>query len=368
MIWIDRQEKLDSALQRVGAQSTIALDTEADSLHSYYDKVCLVQLSIPGEDLVIDPLAQVHLRGLGTILADPRTTKILHGADYDLRILNRDFGFTATNLIDTMIASQLLGYQAFGLSALLERHFNVKLDKSHQRADWAMRPLPPQMLDYAATDTRYLIDLATKLRAELEALGRWEWALEEFSRLESIRFRETPEEEEGWRKLKSLGNLDRRGLAVVRELHLWRDELARKADRPPFKIIGNDAILDLAKEKPQTAEELSKIKTVSSYHRGRYGKQLLELVKRALSLPESDLPEPNERTPWMRDKALENRINQLKRVRDKVAAELKIDAGVLTPRHVLSAIATTGSLDVPAMRNWQKSVLGDALLAALRPR
>lgn len=370
MIWIDKQEKLEPALDRVAAQPTIAIDTEADSLHSYYDKVCLVQVSIPGEDLVIDPLAKIDLAHLGKVLSDPKVTKILHGADYDLRILNRDFGFTTTNLIDTMVASQLLGYQAFGLSALLERHFNVKVDKSHQRADWAMRPLPPQMLDYAATDTRYLIELAAKLRAELEAVGRWEWALEEFARLEQIRFREAPEEEEGegWRRLKSLGNLDRRGLAVVRELYEWRDGLARKADRPPFKIIGNDAILELAKERPQNAADLVKVKTVSSYHRNRYGRDLLELVRRAVALPESELPEPSERRAWMRDKALENRINQLKRVRDKIAADLKIDPGVLTPRHVLSAIATTGSLDVPAMRNWQKNLLGDALLKALSSR
>lgn len=368
MIWIDRQDKLDTALDRVAAQPTVAIDTEADSLHSYYDKVCLVQVSIPGEDLVIDPLAKVDLARFGKVLSDPNVTKILHGADYDLRILNRDFGFTATNLIDTMIASQLLGYQAFGLSALLERHFNIRVDKSHQRADWAMRPLPPQMLDYAATDTRYLIELAAKLRTELEALGRWAWAEEEFARLENIRFRETPEDEEGegWRKLKSLGTMDRRGLAVVRELYEWRDGLARKADRPPFKIIGNDAILELAKERPQNMADLAKLKTVSSYHRNRYSRELLELIKRGLAVPESELPEPNERKAWMRDKALENRINQLKRVRDKVAAELKIDPGVLTPRHVLSAIATTGSLDVPAMRNWQRNLLGKELLDALK--
>jgi ribonuclease D len=365
MKWIDRQDALESALSRVAAERVIAVDTEADSLHSYFDKVCLIQLSAGGEDLVIDPLTRVDLSRFGAILADPNVTKILHGADYDLRILNRDFGFTITNLVDTMVSAQLLGYEAFGLGALLDRHFGVKVDKAHQRADWAMRPLPPQMLDYAAMDTRYLLPLAETLRAELTALGRWPWALEEFSRLEAIRFRETAEDEEVWRRLKKISELDRRSLAILRDLHAWRDALARKADRPPFKIIGNDSIVEIAKERPTDLAALSKLKSVSQYHRNRYAKELVGMVNRGLALPEDELPERNEPKQWIRDKALEHRIERLKKIRDKIAADLKIDSGVLAPRHVLTAIATTGTLDVPAMREWQKGVLGVPLLAAL---
>ncbi len=368
MKWIDRQDALDRALDTVAAQPVVAVDTEADSLHSYFDKVCLVQISAAQDDFVVDPLARIDLGRFGQILGDPATTKILHGADYDLRILNRDFGFTISNLVDTMICAQLLGYEAFGLAALLERHFNVKLNKTHQRADWAMRPLPPDMLDYAAMDTRFLIPLAEKLRGELTAMGRWEWALEEFTRLETIRFRESAEDAETWRKLKNIGTLDRRSLAILRDLHAWRDHLARSADRPPFKIIGNDALVDVAREKPQDGAALGKIKAVSTYHRNRYAGTLLQIVRAAMALPESELPERNEPRPWLRDKALENRINQLKRVRDKVAVELKIDAGLLAPRHVLAAIATNGSLDdIPAMRKWQKEVLGEGLRKVLTP-
>ena len=368
MIWIDQQQPLDQALDSVAAQPVVAVDTEADSLHSYFDKVCLIQISAGGEDLVIDPLAGVDLKRFGDVLANPAITKILHGADYDLRILNRDFGFTTTNLIDTMVSAQLLGYEAFGLAALLDRHFGLKVNKTHQRADWAMRPLTPEMLEYAAMDTRYLITLAQKLRDELNAAGRWEWAQEEFTRLENIRFRDTSEEEDQrWRKLKNLGNLDRRGLAIVRDLHQWRDQLARTADRPPFKIIGNEAMLDVAKEKPAKIGDLSNIKSVSQYHRTRYGKPLVDIVKHAMEIPEADLPQRNEPKAWIRDKELENRINQLKRVRDKKAAELKLDPGLLAPRHVLTAIATTGSLDdIPAMREWQRAVVGEALLAVIK--
>jgi ribonuclease D len=368
VIWIDTQEALDRALERVARQPIVAVDTEADSLHSYFDKVCLIQISIPGEDLIIDPLRKLDLSGFGKILADGSITKILHGADYDLRILNRDFGFTISNLIDTMVSAQLLGYEAFGLAALLEQHFGKKLDKSHQRADWARRPLPRNMLEYAATDTRHLIPLASLLREKLTAMGRWEWAVEEFRRLEAIRFSEKEAGEEGFRRLKGIGSLDRRSLFVARALYNWRDEMARAADRPPFKIFGNDLIVEVAKARPATLEALAAIKAVPAPHRTRYGREILRVVRQALDAPEDSLPMKVDARPWLRDKALEARVERLKHVRDGVAKELKIEPGILAPRHVLAGIATTRDLDaVPAMREWQKRIVGEKLLNALGP-
>ena len=367
MKWIDRQDALESALGRVGAHAQIAVDTEADSLHSYFDKVCLIQMSVPDEDLIVDPLARVDLKPFGDLLANPDITKVFHGGDYDLRILHRDFGFVVRNLIDTSICAQLLGYEGLGLAALLDRHFGVKLNKTHQRADWSMRPLPPDMLEYAAMDTHHLIELAAKLREELIALGRWTWALEEFSRLENVRYREVEDEGETWRKVKNIGNLDRRSLAIVRGLHGWRDALARKADRPPFKVMGNEMMVEISKARPQNVRDLAQIKAVPRYHVDRYGRELVGIVREAMAIPEADLPERNEPKPWIRDKTLDARINKLKTVRDRVAKELKIDGSVLAPRHVLSAVATGGSLDVPAMREWQKQLLGEAFLNALKP-
>jgi len=368
LIWIDTQAAFDAAMQRVAAQPTVAIDTEADSLHSYFDKVCLIQISIPGEDLVIDPLRKLDLSAFGAILSNERITKILHGADYDLRILNRDFGFTTSNLIDTMICAQLLGYEAIGLAALLERYFALSLDKTHQRADWAMRPLPRVMLEYAATDTRHLIALAGKMREELIAIGRWEWAQEEFVRLATIRFAEKDGNGEGFRRLKGIAAFDRRSLAIARSLYEWRDEMARTADRPPFKIFGNDVILEVARRKAAEPEALMDIKALSPAYQKRYAREIIRRVREALALPEEMLPEKGDARAWTRDKALESRVSRLKDVRDKKAKELKIDPGVLAPRHVLTAIATTCDLDqVPAMREWQKRVLGDALLKVLRP-
>jgi ribonuclease D len=367
MNWIDKQEPLDRAMEQIGSHGVIAVDTEADSLHSYFDKVCLIQISAGDDDYIVDPLASIDLARFGGILADKSVTKVLHGADYDLRIVNRDFGFTIANLIDTSVCAQLLGYEAFGLAALLEKHFGVKLNKVHQRADWSMRPLPPDMLQYAALDTHYLIALAEKLRDELTALGRWEWALEEFGRLEAIRFKES-DEPEPWRKLKTLGNLDRRSLAIVRDLHKWRDTLAREADKPPFKIIGNEAILDVARERPESRDDLAKIKSVSRYHADRHGREILRIVNAAMQIDDAALPEKSEPKAWIRDRNLDSRVNRMKTVRDRVAKELKIDPAILAPRHVLIAVATSGNLDeAGSMREWQKKVLGDALLAALQP-
>ena len=365
MKWIDQQPALDAALEQVASQPIVAVDTEADSLHSYFDKVCLVQITAADEDLIIDPLAPIDLARFGAILGDASITKVFHGGDYDLRIMNRDFGFVVRNLIDTSICAQLLGYEAFGLAALLERHFGVKLNKAHQRADWAMRPLPPDMLAYASMDTHYLAALAAKLREELEALGRWEWAIEEFARLETVRYRESEEDQETWRKLKNIGNADRRTLAIIRDIHGWRDVLARKADRPPFKIMGNDALIEIAKIKPQSARELAQIKAVPRYHADRYGRELVAIVRNAMALAEESLPERSDPKPWIRDKALEGKINRLKTIRDRYATELKIDPSVLGARHILTAVASAGSLDVPNMREWQKRVMGEALLAAL---
>jgi ribonuclease D len=367
MKWIASQDALEAALQRLATQPQIAVDTEADSLHSYFDKVCLVQISIPEEDLIVDPLAGVNLSSFGELLGNPDITKVFHGGDYDLRILHRDFGFVVRNLIDTSICAQLLGYEGLGLAALLDRHFGLKLNKTHQRADWSMRPLPPDMLEYAATDTHYLIELAAKLREELMALGRWTWALEEFSRLENVRYREVEDESETWRKVKNIGNLDRRSLAIVRGLHQWRDQLARRADRPPFKVMGNESIVEIAKARPLTVRDLAVVKAVPRYHSDRYGRELVGIVRQAMEIAEDELPDKSEPKAWIRDKNLESRINRLKTIRDRVARELKIDGSVLAPRHVLAAVATSGNLDVPAMREWQKQLMGEAFLNALKP-
>ncbi|HUO85691.1 MAG TPA: ribonuclease D [Thermoanaerobaculia bacterium] len=372
MKWIDTPTTLGPVLESVASARMIGIDTEADSLHSYFDKVCLVQISADEQDFLIDPLAGLDLAPLGAITANPATVKVLHGADYDIRILHRDFGFTFHNLIDTMICAQLLGEKAVGLAALLERYFGVQLDKSHQRADWAMRPLPPRMAEYAAMDTRYLLGLVEILRARLIELGRWEWAEDEFRRLEAIRWSGAPADEERFRRLKGIARFEPRNLEVVSRLYDWRDGMARRLDRPPFKVIGNDALVALAEHLPRNRQELGRVSGVSGYHLAKYGRELLETIETALEVPEQELPEKRRGRPWIRDDQLEKRIRRLKDARDRVAGELNIDPAILAPKHVLAAIVASGVRapedlgKIEAMRDWQRRVVGPALLAALR--
>ena len=372
MIWVGSATELDRLLGVLRDAPLVAIDTEADSLHSYFDKVCLMQITAAGEDWIVDPLAGFPMTPIGAILRDPRIVKVFHGADYDLRILNRDFGFEIQNLRDTMICAQLLGYSGIGLAALLERHFGVKVNKVHQRADWSQRPLTADMLRYAATDTHYLAELVSKLEAELREKGRWEWAMEEFARLEQIRHTESEPDPESFRKLKNIGRFSRRQLAALARLHAWRDGAARQADRPPFKIVGNESLVAIAELLPQSVRELKQIRGMTAGQAGRHGQGILDAVAEALALPEDQLPEIVAKKQWIRDKTIEQRIDKLRTVRDEIATGLGIEPGVVAPRHVLTAIATERPTEaaaltaIPAMRRWQIDVAGEQLIAAIQ--
>lgn len=372
MKWIDRQGDLDEAIRSIASDDRIAMDTEADSLHSYFDKVCLVQITAGGDDWIIDPLADIDLgSALGPLLEDRSKLKILHGADYDLRILHRDFGIRIRNIFDTMVAAQLLGVPGVGLASLLSAYFDVQLDKKHQRADWARRPLPEEMLRYAAMDTQYLKELASRLEEQLRARDRWEWAVEEFERLEEISWREPEPEAEGFRRMKKIGKLSRRSLGVLSKLWDWRDAEARAADKPAFRILNNEALIAIAETMPSSPSELSAIRGFSHWHQRRFGRELLRIVQQVRTMPEDELPERAAGRPWIRDRDLESRVEKLRKVRDRISAELEIDSAVLAPRHVLTAVAQLESPDepaleqIPAMRRWQRRLLAQPLLDAL---
>jgi ribonuclease D len=370
MKWVDTQEGLEKTAAFAGKASRVAVDTEADSLHSYFDKVCLIQLSAAGEDFIIDPLTKIDIRTLAPLFASTEVTKVFHGADYDLRIMHRDFGIETVNLVDTAVAAQLLGYEAFGLAALLGKHFGLELDKKFQRANWAMRPLTAEMLRYAVTDTRYLLELSGILERELRERGRWEWALEEFRRLETVRYRDVEPDTEAWRRLKGLGALDRRSLAAIERLYSWRDGLARAADVPPFRIMNNETLIEIAKILPASEQQLSRIRGVTPGYFARHGDALLAIVSEVKALPEEALPLRGGGKQWKRDPELERRIERLKKVRDQVARELAIEPAILAPKHVLASVAAAAprSVDelsaIPALREWQKRLIGDALVKA----
>jgi ribonuclease D len=363
--WITRTPQLASLLDALGRQP-LCLDTEADSMHHYPEKVCLIQLAVGGSSYLIDPLGAIDLSPLAPVLEDVGRSKILHGSDYDLRVLHRDFGLRICGLFDTMIAARLLGEPALGLSALLEKHLDVKLDKRYQRADWSRRPLPEAMMRYAALDTHYLETLAGKLRRDLRRAGREEWAGEEFRRLEQVRWSDAPDGE-AFRRVKGSGGLNRRGLAVLRELFTLRDAEARRRDRPPFKILHNEVLIRLASERPTDEEQLAAMRGMpAAWRRGEKARRLVAAVGRALELPEGQLPDKQVRRRPARDRHHEARLKKLCSERDAVARRLGIDPATLASRAVLERMVTRlekseNPLSIPELRRWQAGLLEPAL-------
>jgi ribonuclease D len=297
---------------------------------------------------------------------------VVHDADYDLRLLEQDYGWKIRHIFDTRIAAQLLGYTAFGLAALLERFFGVKLDKKHQRADWSMRPLTADMLDYAAQDTRYLLELKDRMSAELERRGRMAWAREEFALLEGTRW---ADEEPGsaFLKLKGARDLSRRELAVLRELVPWRDAVAKQMDRATFRVLGNEQLLEVSRAQPRTRDALGKIKGMPRGILDQRAGELLDAVTRALAVPEAELPRFPKAARWDRDPDFDARVSALKTARDEAAKRLALDPGVLCSRDRMEAVARRNPatveevLEVTELRRWQAKELAPAFVAALEP-
>ncbi len=354
--------------RELAAETAIAVDLEADSMHSYREKVCLLQFSTPQQTVLLDPLAGADLASLAPVLADPGIRKIFHAADYDLRCLYRDFGFTVRGLFDTMIACQFLGEEKVGLADVLGKHYGVILDKQYQRADWSLRPLSAEMVRYAAEDTRHLHRLAAQLEERLQGMGRLAWVAEEFALLEQVRFNET----DGPLFLRAKGAvaLDRRQLAVLEALLQWRNSEARRRDCPPFKVLGNASLIGLAKNAPKNLQGLLGIEGISPRLVERYGKQLLQAVEAGMALPESDLPAFPRGERREKDPEAERRFKKLREWRQKQAEKLAMEPGVLINNATLEEIArrqpasVAALAEVPGMKNWQREAFGAALLQA----
>jgi ribonuclease D len=368
--YIDSPTRADRFLASIRDVPAIAIDTEGASFHRFVDRIYLLQLSTRTVTAIFDPLAIGKPAGLGQLLEDPGVEVVFHDADYDLRLLHQDYGWHATHIFDTRIAAQLLGVRAFGLAALLERFFGLKLDKKHQRADWSMRPLPQDMLDYAAQDTMYLLELRDRLKQELERAGRWEWAVEEFRRLEGTQW-ESVGDENGFLRIKGVRDLNRRELAVFRELVAWRDRVARELDRATFRVAGNEALLEVARAAPRTIEALAAVKGVPRGIVERRGEEMLEAVERGLAVPDDKLPRFPRAPRWERDPDFDARVNRLRAVREAAAQRLDLEPGFLVSRERLEAIArrkprTLEELrEIPELRQWQIEVLGEGLLEAV---
>ena len=368
--YLDSPDAVARFIASIADTRQIALDTEGASFHRFVDRIYLLQLSTREQSAIIDPLPIGAPDSLGALLESRDVEVVFHDADYDLRLLHQDYGWRVTNIFDTRIAAQLLGIKAFGLAALLERFFDVKLDKKHQRADWSMRPLTRDMLEYAAQDTRYLLELRDRLMEGLVKAGRWSWAEEEFARLEGTRW--DAEDGEGFLRLKGARDLNRRELALLRELVAWRDSVARELDRATFRVISNDVLLEISRQAPITREALAAIKGVPRGIAEHRGTEVLAAVARGVAVPEAALPRFPRAARWDRDPDFDDRVSRLKSVRDAAATRLELDPGVLCSRDRLEVIARRKPTSVEELaelselRRWQVEVMGRDFVRALQ--
>ncbi len=356
---------------RCGGEPLLACDLEADSLHHYQEKVCLIQLSTPRESVLIDPLVFSDLSPLSVVMTDPAVRKIFHGADYDIRSLHRDFAIEVNNLFDTMIACQFLGEKEVGLAAVLKKRFGVELDKRYQKADWSRRPLAAGMIDYAVEDTRLLGELYRQLAEELRAKGRLSWVEEECDLLSRVRT-VSRSAEPYFLRFKGASGMEPRKLAVLEELLRFRDEKARQRDVPPFKVIGNESIRELAEKLPRKAGDLASIAGITPKLAERYGQGILDAVARGVSWPAETLPAfPRSKRP-VRDRAQEERLKRLKVWREARSRELGIDGGILANNALLETLAemklreNAGEEALGPMKRWQREEFGVELIGLLR--
>ena len=357
--YIDSDQQLCDALPLFEKAKDIAVDTEADSLHSYYEKVCLIQISVKDKHLIIDPLSPVKLTKLFKVLSTK--TLLLHGADFDLRMLNASFGYKHKGLIfDTMIASQLLGYEQFNLAYLAEHFCGVPLSKQSRKTDWSNRPLTQNQLDYASNDTRFLEEIATRIKAELKEKDRTSWHQESCARLlEQVYLPKDKEEKESWR-IKGVGGMEAHQLLFVQAIWKWRDEEAKKVDTPAFKILNNQYVLDLANDLVKCSKQEPQY---PRFIKGLRLKNLKSAIKEAKAKPSSEWPQPPKRTRRPEHAKNEPLIRALKNHVDSVAQELEIKPQVLAPRATIENIAQHRAENVKDMMscssilNWQAKLL-----------
>lgn len=373
MHYIQNEPELEGLIDALRQSELIAVDTEAAGYHRYHDRMCLLQLSTRDDTFLVDTLAVPDIRSLGPLLSEEGREVILHDAEYDLRLLARDHLIRIGNLFDTKIAAQLLGEPAIGLGALVEKYLDIKMDKKHQRADWAQRPLPVDMLEYAAEDTRHLPDLRDSLRAALEERGRWTWAEEEFAIREDADWSPAPRDPDAFLKLKNTRDLQPPQLAALRELHGWRESVAIRRDVAPFRVVSNEILIALARALPAAESAIATTAGVPASIAERHGKEMFQALSRAASLRPDQLPQrPRSRGRAAPDPELDKMVERLKTARDKSAEELELDRGFLMPRQQLEDVARSGAktleqlLLVTDMRRWQVEAMGPVLLRVLQ--
>jgi len=335
-------------LEDLSRQMRIAVDTESNSLHAYREQVCLIQFSTPKKDYIVDPLALTDLSLLAPLFANPKIEKIFHAAEYDLVCLKRDFNFEFSSIFDTMQAARILGYQYVGLDNILSEKFDVKVDKRHQKANWGARPLTRAQLDYARMDTHFLIPLRDLLEKELREMGRWGYALDDFALACDV---DAPKEKlngSSWKRFSSRKDVSPRELTILSELTKCRDSIAERMDRPPFKVIPDSILLDIAKNTPEKDVDLAGI-GLSTKQIHLWGEQILAATKRGTELPlvkREQIERPKD--------AVLKRLDKLKTWRKKMAEEIKVESDIVLPKSFLHLLAEHPPKDLGTLRSMMQ--------------
>jgi ribonuclease D len=371
--FIETKSELPALAESLQKEPALAVDLEADSLFHYQEKVCLIQVATASNrNILIDPLSVRDLSPLRPVFLDSSIRKVFHGADYDIRSLYRDFGFEISGLFDTQIAARFLGYKETGLAKLLESHFNVVLEKKCQKKDWSKRPLPSTMLAYAVNDVSYLLSLADVLEEDLRTVGRLYFVEEECMIQSKVR-PAPPNKRPFYVNFRGARKLGSRGLAALEGILALRDRLARKWDLPPFKIIGNGTVLEIAMKKPKTEKALSKIPGMSKKQMGRLGRSILISLEKASRMKSEELPSFPPRQRKNNRPGVTQRVKTAKAWREKKSVKLALDPSLILTNAQIRALAMAypkSIMDlhkIEDLRQWQIEAFGEEICALLNP-
>lgn len=375
--YVETPEELAEVGELLREVPIIGMDTESDSMHSYFEKVCLVQFVLPGDRVfVVDSVLLRDLSPLKPALEDPRIIKVLHGSDYDIVCMKRDFQIALRGTFDTMTASLLLGLEKIGLADLVKLHFEVELAKAFTRSDWSARPLSEGQRAYLVEDVQYLLPLAEAMQTRLREAGLEEEAKIEFERLEERQPANREVDPWSFLRIRGAKDLPERGRAVLRELVALREEKAREIDRPTFKVIANDTLLRVSHERPDSIGRLRAVKGITSYIIRRYGEEMVAAVRRGLESPEGvpdkAPPKAGGQDPTARmGFVASRRVGRLKDWRKALSESTGRTTLAILPNHALFELARTPPADraalaaCPGIGAHRVELYGDAILEIL---
>ena len=368
--FVTMDKDLAQVCRKLETCEIIGVDLEADSMHCFSEKICLIQIAGPDQAWLVDPFLINDFSPFSQILENPRIIKVFHGSDFDVRSLDRELSVEIENLFDTEIACRFLNIKARGLGVLLKTFFNINVDKKYQKVDWSKRPLKDEMIAYSVGDVATLVQLHDLLKERLEKIGRLAWAREEFELQARVKY-ENNHTRPLFRKFKGAGKLDNRSLAVLENLLDVRISQAEKKDLPPFKIMSNQSIMAMAQSRPASVEAVLKHRALSPKQAGMYGQLCVDAIQAALALPHRELPAyPRTRMPRKSTKVL-GRIDALKKMREAASRTLAMEPGFLINNNMIAAVASTKPasledlLQIPGMRNWQVEALGEQIMDTL---